>query len=219
MKIGSFCTGYGGLDLAAEVAFDAQTAWTFENSPYPSTIISKHWPNATNYGDLRDVNPFDLPPVDVVTAGYPCQPFSHAGKRKGSDDDRHLWPHISRAISVLRPKYAVLENVRGHVSLGLSQVIADLSIIGYDTRWGLVRASDVGAPHQRARIFIVATIDFLCVSCSHASSISYLRSSIIFISLCHTSCKYYFFFFYIFQSSFSFKKQVVDGAAYISFLL
>jgi len=92
-----------------------------------------------------------------MTAGYPCQPFSHAGQRQGTNDARHIWPYIKTAISVLRPSIVILENVRGHLSLGFSTVLADLAEIGYDAQWTLVRASDVGAPHRRERLFVIAT--------------------------------------------------------------
>jgi DNA (cytosine-5)-methyltransferase 1 len=94
--------------------------------------------------------------VDILTAGYPCQPFSTAGNRKGTTDERHLWPYIKEAISVLRPRFAVLENVRGHLSLGFNEVLKDLAEIGYNASWRIVRASDIGAPHQRARLFVIA---------------------------------------------------------------
>ncbi|TMZ53399.1 DNA cytosine methyltransferase, partial [Klebsiella pneumoniae] len=90
------------------------------------------------------------------TAGYPCQPFSNAGKRKGTDDPRHIWPWIARAIGVLRPRFIVLENVAAHVRRGFDVVSEDLATLGYDTAWSVVRASDVGAPHRRERLFIVA---------------------------------------------------------------
>jgi DNA (cytosine-5)-methyltransferase 1 len=95
----------------------------------------------------------------VLTGGYPCQPFSHAGMRKGTDDDRHLWPHVLRAIREMGPQLAILENVRGHISLGFDVVLSDLASVGWSARWGVIRASDAGAPHQRARLFIVAYPD------------------------------------------------------------
>ena len=94
--------------------------------------------------------------VDVLTGGYPCQPFSSAGLRKGTDDPRHLWPFISSGIQVVRPRLCFFENVEGHISLGLREVIADLESLGYETAWGIFSASEVGAPHQRKRVFIMA---------------------------------------------------------------
>ena len=86
----------------------------------------------------------------------PCQPFSTAGKRKGTKDERHLWPYVRDAIRALRPRLVVLENVRGHLTLGFDAVLTDLAALGMSARWGVVRASDAGAPHGRARLFIVA---------------------------------------------------------------
>jgi DNA (cytosine-5)-methyltransferase 1 len=155
MKIGSLCTGYGGLDLAVEDYFNAETVWSAEFDKYASQAVQARF-NVPNYGDIKSINWADLEPIDILTAGYPCQPFSHAGYRKGTDDDRHIFPYILEAISILRPRYVILENVRGHLSLGLKEVLEGLTSIGYDARWQVVRASDVGAPHQRARVFIVA---------------------------------------------------------------
>jgi len=155
MKIGSLCTGYGGLDLAAEAHFNADTVWCAEFDPYASEVIKQRF-NIPNYGDIKNINWTSVEKIDVLTAGYPCQPFSQAGERKGLNDERHIFPYILEAISILRPRYVLLENVRGHLSLGLKEVLAGLTTIGYDAKWQIVRASDVGAPHQRARLFIIA---------------------------------------------------------------
>jgi DNA (cytosine-5)-methyltransferase 1 len=158
MKIGSLCTGYGGLDMAVEAYFNAETIWCAEYDKYASKLIEERL-SIPNYKDIKSIDWNELEPIDILTAGYPCQPFSVAGSRKGSDDERHLWPYIKQAISILRPNYVILENVRGHLSLGFKEVLADLTQIGYDARWQVVRASDVGAPHQRARLFVVAYPD------------------------------------------------------------
>jgi DNA (cytosine-5)-methyltransferase 1 len=155
MKIGSLCTGYGGLDLAVETFFDAETVWCAETDKYASHVITKRF-TIPNYGDIKAIDWGSVEPIDILTAGYPCQPFSHAGQRKGKNDERHLWPYILEAISVLHPRIVVLENVRGHISLGMEEVLKGLASNGYDAKWSVVRASDVGAPHQRARIFIIA---------------------------------------------------------------
>jgi len=94
--------------------------------------------------------------VDILTGGYPCQPFSAAGKRAGTEDPRHLWPFISAGIAAMRPSACFFENVEGHISLGLPDVIEDLAGLGYRTTWGLFSAAEVGAPHQRKRVFILA---------------------------------------------------------------
>jgi len=155
MKIGSLCTGYGGLDMAVESYFNAQMVWCAEIDKYASALIEQRF-NKPNLGDIKQIDWANVEPIDILTAGYPCQPFSHAGQRKGTEDERHIWPYIIKAISILRPRIVVLENVRGHLSLGFKEVLKDLAENGYDARWQIVRASDVGAPHQRARLFIVA---------------------------------------------------------------
>ena len=94
--------------------------------------------------------------VDILTGGYPCQPFSAAGKRLGGEDPRHLWPHISRGISILQPRVCFFENVEGHITCGLHRVLCDLGRLGYRTTWGIFSASECGAPHQRKRVFILA---------------------------------------------------------------
>ena len=96
---------------------------------------------------------------DIVLAGYPCQPFSAAGKRAGADDPRHLWPEVARVITECRPEWVFLENVAGHVSLGLEIVLRELWAMGFTPAAGLFSAAEVGAPHQRLRIFIVAHTD------------------------------------------------------------
>ena len=158
LKIGSLCTGYGGLDLAVEAHFQAKTVWCAEFDKYASQVIASHF-DMPNYGDIKTINWAEVEPIDILTAGYPCQPFSHAGYRKGTDDARHIFPYILEAISILRPQWVILENVRGHLSLGLKDVLQGLAEQGYNARWEIVRASDVGAPHQRARLFIIAYTD------------------------------------------------------------
>jgi DNA (cytosine-5)-methyltransferase 1 len=155
MKIGSLCTGYGGLDLAAEAYYGAETIWCSEIDKYASQVIRERF-NVPNLGDLKVIDWSKVEPVDILTAGYPCQPFSHAGYRKGTDDPRHIFPYILEAISILRPKRVILENVKGHLTLGFKEVLEGLTKIGYDTRWQIIRAADVGAPHHRARLFIIA---------------------------------------------------------------
>ena len=152
MKVGSFFTGYGGLDIA--VGGDLQ--WYAEIEPAACQVLAAHYPDVPNLGDITKIDWTSVPAVDILTGGYPCQPFSHAGNRKGKDDERHLWPYVRDAIAILRPGQVILENVSGHLSLGFSQVLMDLADLGFDAEWGTLRASDVGAPHGRNRLFIVA---------------------------------------------------------------
>lgn len=155
-RIGSLCTGYGGLDMAAAAVFGGELVWWSDIEPGPIKVMQHHHPEAPNLGDLTTVNWSTVEPVDILTAGYPCQPFSNAGKRRGTDDPRHIWPWIARAIGVLRPRFVVLENVAAHVRRGFDVVSEDLAALGYDTAWSVVRASDVGAPHRRERLYVVA---------------------------------------------------------------
>jgi DNA (cytosine-5)-methyltransferase 1 len=158
MKLLSLCTGYGGLDLAVEQFFNAELIGCADIDK-SANIAIEHRFGVPNYGDLKTLIGTNLE-FDILTAGYPCQPFSHAGQRKGTDDPRHIWPYIAQIISHSRPRIVVLENVRGHLSLGFKEVLKDLAEIGYAAKWTTVRASDVGAPHHRARIFIIAYPDF-----------------------------------------------------------
>ena len=156
LAIGSLCTGYGGLDLGVDAVLDGELSWYSEIDDLPASVMAHHRPEVPNLGDLTVLDWASVPAIDVLTAGYPCQPFSNAGQRKGADDERHLWPYIAEAVRVLRPRLVVLENVAGHVSLGLGGVLGDLAEAGFDAEWCVVRASDVGACHQRARLFLVA---------------------------------------------------------------
>jgi DNA (cytosine-5)-methyltransferase 1 len=130
--------------------------WQSEIDPYGCRVLKKHWPEVVNHGNIKEINWGDVVRPDIICGGYPCQPFSTAGKRNGTDDPRHLWPWVREAISELRPKYAILENVRGHVSLGLNVVLGEMASIGYDAEWQIVSAASVGAPHRRDRVIIAA---------------------------------------------------------------
>lgn len=154
--IGSLFTGYGGLDIAVQQHYRGTLAWYAEIEPWPARLLAAHHPGIPNLGDVTRVDWNTVPPVDILTGGYPCQPFSHAGLRKGTGDERHLWPHVAAAVRVLRPRICVFENVAGHLGLGFDIVLADLAALGFDAEWGVVRASDAGACHRRERLFIVA---------------------------------------------------------------
>lgn len=156
MKIGSLFSGYGGLDMGVMSVLGGEVAWHVEYDAAPSKILEYHWPDVPNYGDVTTIDWPQVPPVDVLTAGYPCQPFSMIGKRKGSTDDRHLWPYVLDAVRYLRPRVVVLENVRGHLTMGFDRVLGDLAEVGYDARWVCLPASAAGAPHRRERIFVAA---------------------------------------------------------------
>jgi DNA (cytosine-5)-methyltransferase 1 len=141
------------------MAVGGDLVWYSEIEPAACKVMEAHHPGVPNLGDITKVDWSAVEPVDVITGGYPCQPFSTAGNRKGKNDERHLWPYVRDAIGAIRPRYAVLENVRGHLTLGFADVLADLAHLGVSARWGIVRAADAGAPHNRARLFIVADTD------------------------------------------------------------
>jgi DNA (cytosine-5)-methyltransferase 1 len=159
----AFCAGYGGiergLDLAGVkhrvIAYVEIEAFAIAN--LVNKMESGQLPPAPIYTDLKTF-PAEVfrDRVDLITGGYPCQPFSAAGQRKGTDDPRHLWPCIRRHIQAIRPIKCFFENVEGHISLGLSTVISDLEEDGYRATWGIFSAREVGAPHQRKRVYILA---------------------------------------------------------------
>lgn len=155
MTFGSFCSGIEGIGLGLERA-GMVCKWQCEIDKFCLKVLRKHWPDVKKYNDLRKLTGHELEPVDLLCGGYPCQPFSQAGKRAGESDERHLWPEFRRIIRVLRPRYVLLENVSGHLSLGFGSVLRDLSRLGYDAEWRCFRASDFGASHLRKRVFIVA---------------------------------------------------------------
>ena len=153
--VGSLFSGIGGLDLGLERA-GMKVVWQSEIDPFACKVLKKHWPEVVNHGDIKQIDWATVEPVDIICGGYPCQPFSTAGKRKGTDDSRHLWPWVRTAISELRPQYAILENVRGHLTMGGLQVVGELAEIGYDAEWRVISAAGVGAPHRRERVIILA---------------------------------------------------------------
>ncbi len=155
LTVGSLFSGIGGIDLGLERA-GMTVKWHSEIDPYACRVLKKHWPDVPNLGNIKEIDWATVEPVDVIAGGYPCQPFSTAGKRQGDKDERHLWPYFLRAISELRPRFAFLENVRGHLSMGFDRVLGDLAEIGYDAEWQIVSAASVGAPHRRDRIICVA---------------------------------------------------------------
>lgn len=184
MKIGSLFSGYGGLDMGVQAALGGETAWFVEYDKAPSKILAHHWPDIPNHGDITTVDWSTVEPVDIITGGFPCQDLSLAGRRAGMRPGTRsgLWADYLKAIDVLRPQLAVIENVRGFLSgcaesdsdlepcagcLGesdihrpvlraLGRVLGDLARIGYDAEWVGLSASDAGAPHGRFRVFVFA---------------------------------------------------------------
>jgi len=155
LTVGSLFSGIGGLDLGLERA-GMKVIWQSEIDPYANRVLAKHWPGTPNYGNIKEIDWDEIERPNIICGGYPCQPFSQAGKRRGEKDPRHLWPWVREAISQLQPDYAILENVRGHLTLGGTTVLGELATIGYDAEWRVVSAASVGANHRRDRIIIVA---------------------------------------------------------------
>ena len=153
VRVGSLFTGYGGLDLAV----GGELMWYSEIDPAVRKVLKYHFPDVPNLGDITKIDWSNVRPVDVITGGYPCQPFSQAGNRKGEDDERHLWPYVREAIREVRPEFAILENVKGHVTLGLAEVLGEIAELGFDAEWSTFRASSVGACHRRERVFVLAS--------------------------------------------------------------
>jgi len=162
VSIGSLCTGYAGLDMgvAAALGGNAHMAWAADNDPHISRLLTHCLPDVPNLGDLASVHWSRAEPVDVITAGFPCQDISAAGKGAGIEKGTRssVWTHVMEAVRHLRPHLLVLENVpalrwRGR---GFDRVLADLARTGYDAHWCCVRAGDIGAPHKRERVFVVA---------------------------------------------------------------
>lgn len=156
MNVLSLFSGIGGLDLAAEWAGMTTVAFC-ERDKFCQRVLAKHWPGVRCFDDVTTLTGSDIDePVDLITGGFPCQPYSLAGKQLGRDDDRHLWPEYRRLIKELWPTWVVGENVVGIVNLELDNVLADLEGLGYAARPFDIPAAAVGAHHERRRIAIVA---------------------------------------------------------------
>lgn len=149
------CAGIGGFSLGLERA-GMTCAGQVEIDDYCNRILEKHWPHVPRWGDITTLAPSVLPAVDLICGGYPCQPFSLAGKRQGAGDDRHLWPCIRTIVAHVRPTWCLFENVAGHVSMGLDAVLSDLGRLGYASGPFVIPACAVGAVHRRDRVWIVA---------------------------------------------------------------
>lgn len=181
LRIGSLCTGYGGLDAAVQQVYGGELAWVADNDPGAAAILAHHYPTVPNLGDITALDWATVLPVDVLTMGFPCQDVSVAGQRAGLLEGNRsgLWRHCARAIEALNPRLVVIENVPGLLSspadgdvepcpwcLGdpgdepplraLGAVLADLAGLGFDAEWTSLPASEVGACHRRNRVFILA---------------------------------------------------------------
>ncbi|MEU2167875.1 DNA cytosine methyltransferase [Micromonospora chersina] len=147
-----------GVVRAAELVLGGRLTWYAETARHARIVLAHHWPHVPNLGDIRTVDWSRVPPVDVLTAGFPCQDISNAGKRAGiTGPHSSLWRHITTALRVLRPPLVFVENVAALRRRGLDVVHTDLAALGYDTSWLCLRASDIGAAHRRDRLFLLAT--------------------------------------------------------------
>jgi DNA (cytosine-5)-methyltransferase 1 len=150
--IGGFALGFQWAGLSEPVLFCDIEAWSRQ-------VLAKHWPDVPIAEDVKELasDPARLvPDCDILTAGYPCQPFSVAGQQRGAADDRHIWPEIFTIVQAKRPRWCVFENVSGHISLGLDQVLSDLEGENYAVQPFVVPACAVDAPHRRDRVWIIA---------------------------------------------------------------
>ena len=154
LKVLDLFSGIGGFSLGLERTGGFETVAFCEIEEFPQKVLKKHWPAVPIYNDVRTLD-YDGP-VDLITGGYPCQPFSLAGKRQGQADDRHLWPAMFRLIQKHRPTWVIGENVAGHISMGLDDVLTDLEGAGYTVRTFIIPAVAVDAKHRRDRLWIVA---------------------------------------------------------------
>lgn len=156
MRIGSLFSGIGGLDLAAEAAFGGRVVWHCEIERHPQRVLRRRWPDAALHEDVRTLTSATAEPIDVLTGGFPCQDLSLAGKRAGLDGARSgLYGEMLRIADELRPDWVVFENVPPLLKYR-ARVEADLERMGYGSVWQVCEASDVGAPHRRQRVFVVA---------------------------------------------------------------
>jgi DNA (cytosine-5)-methyltransferase 1 len=161
LNVLSLFAGIGGLELGLERA-GMTTVGQVEIDPYCQQVLARHWPEVPRHGDVRTAAQWwasePRPVVDVVCGGFPCQPFSTAGLRNSVDDVRWGWPWMADVVRAVRPRYVLVENVAALVddSRAFGWLLADLAELGFDATWDVLRASDVGAPHRRERLYLVA---------------------------------------------------------------
>jgi DNA (cytosine-5)-methyltransferase 1 len=166
----SLCSGIGGIDLGLRLAVPSyRTVCHVEIDARCQDVLLARMADglldrARIWGDLKAFDGREWRGVDLVHGGYPCQPFSAAGKRRGADDPRHLWPHIRGIVDAVGPEWCLFENVAGHLSRGAPEVVSDLVAMGYRVAFGLFTASELGGSHERKRLFILGHRDVLAAS-------------------------------------------------------
>jgi len=160
LTIGSLFSGIGGLEYGLEAGLlraglSSRVAWQVEKEEYCRQVLAKHWPEAVRHEDIRQCK--DLPHVDIICGGFPCQDISTAGTMQGLEGARSgLFYEAARIIHQTQPRYVVLENVAALVNNGMASILRAMACSGYHARWGMLSAADVGAPHQRQRWFCIA---------------------------------------------------------------
>ena len=149
-------SGIGGFALAARMVGGIETVGFCERDEWAWSVLNKNFPGIPIHNDVKTLSGNEYGRIDLITGGYPCQPFSVAGKQLGKNDDRHLWPEVRRIIEQCRPRWVLCENVAGHIELGLDEVLSELEAIGYSGRATVIPACAVDAMHRRDRVWIVA---------------------------------------------------------------
>jgi len=154
-KVLDLFSGIGGFSLGLERAGPFRTVAFCERDRFCQAVLRKHWPGVPIYDDIKTIDYEG--DCDIITGGYPCQPFSLASsQRKGTADDRHLWPFLFEVIKQKRPAWVICENVPGHITMGLDEVLFDLESEGYTSRPFVIGAVSVDAPHRRSRVFVIS---------------------------------------------------------------
>ncbi|MGD2087255.1 MAG: DNA (cytosine-5-)-methyltransferase [Candidatus Aminicenantes bacterium] len=152
---GSCFSGIGGFEIAARWA-GIETNWSIEVDEYCREILNLHFKKTKKYKNIMEVNLNELEPVDIISGGFPCQPFSYAGKRRGKADDRYLWPKMLEIIRIVKPSFVLGENVYGIINMALDQTLIDLEDSGYTCETFCIPACALNAPHRRDRVWIIA---------------------------------------------------------------
>ena len=171
LKILDLCSGIGGFSLGLEATGGFETIAFCEFDPFCQKVLNKHWPEVPIYNDLKEISKNEetirnIPEHDLICGGIPCQPFSVAGKQKGKEDDRHLWPFMFKIIKQKKPTWVIVENVGGFINVALDDVCLDLEAEGYATQSFIIPACGVEAPHRRDRIWIIGKRDVVDSKCN-----------------------------------------------------